>query len=94
MKQNKEALNTFFCFLCLEACLQGRVHTVKNNVKKRRQNSLIVPTNPSVQRGSPADLANLEGLSVFILALKGVFSPRGLESSSLCFGKGIPKADV
>lgn len=59
--------------------------------KKKWQESQNVPTSPSVQTGSPADLANLKGLSVFILALRGVGIPSGSESSSLYTRRYTPK---
>lgn len=92
MKQNRGPLNFFLLLFSVLGGLFTRqgVFCLKKK-KKKWQESQNVPTSPSVQTGSPADLANLKGLSVFILALSGVGIPSGSESSSLYTRRYNPK---
>lgn len=91
MKQNRGPLNIFFFLFSVLGGLFTRQGVCCLKKKKKWQESQNVPTSPSVQTGSPADLANLKGLSVFILALRGVGIPSGSESSSLYTRRYTPK---
>lgn len=91
MKQNRGPLNIFFFVFCARRLVYKAGGMLFKKKKKKWQESQNVPTSPSVQTGSPADLANLKGLSVFILALRGVGIPSGSESSSLYTRRYTPK---